>query len=417
MKRNIIVLLVLSVLLSCEKEKDQDFESLYFWTPTIQIEKGDNQATLHLNDPRAFTNYHGPAPSNPDYFEILVSENNMNFSLYDKIDISTKSITIQNLINGNPYAVKVTSHKEKYDSDTSNTVLTIPSEEQSVEFLFGNAAYSVERVSGSFDMSYMSFISNNYFNNTGRDILYFKATNADTIKIIDVDSYNAAWSETTNSLVYLTSKQEGSRVYPDKLKIFEPETKVSTTLLQVHYDNYYIMNPRFYSNGEMITFLSSENNSEKHFYDLWSFNLNSQEQTRITNFEDAGFLINSGYAWNMSGEAFYMDGRYNSSVTTNDIFKMDTKTMLIVPVVKSPWNDRNPSLSPDNTKLLFISDRTGKDEVWQIKLDEQKLMQITGGKAFHFDSRYSNIQWINNTEILITVFENAKSKALKVHLD
>lgn len=411
MKRNLTILLLLTILLSCEEEKN-DSDS-YLWTPKIHLEKGDKQATLSFIDPRPFTDYFGPGPSNPDYFEVLISEDNTRFTLYSKVDVSTASIAIQDLTNGKPYYIKVTSLKDKYDSKTSNTVMTVPSEEPNIKLYNGNMDYSIEKVSTSFDMSYVSFISNH---NTGQDVLYYKAIDSDTIKRIEENSYGVEWSKTTNTLVYLTSIKEGNMIYPNKLKIFETETLETKTLLEVPYDMYYIMNPKFTPKGELISFLSSENNSEKYIYDLWSYNPSSKKKTKITNFEAIGFLINSEYDWSISGEEFYMDGRYNTSSTSNNIYKINTKTMTIIPIIESSWNDRNPSLSPDMTKLLFVSDRSGKNEVWQYQMDGQKLMQITGGNAFYFDARYSNIQWLNNKELLITAFEDTKSKAIKVTL-
>src|SRR5688572_21248208 len=89
----------------------EEIESPYFWSPMVKIQKGNLKATLFLTDPRPFSNYIAPGPSNPEYFNIWISEDSENFSLFKKVDITTTSVNIGDLINGKPYFIYVTSHK------------------------------------------------------------------------------------------------------------------------------------------------------------------------------------------------------------------------------------------------------------------------------------------------------------------
>lgn len=100
---------------------------------------------------------------------------------------------------------------------------------------------------------------------------------------------------------------------------------------------------------------------------------------------------------------------------------MDLSTESIIPVVESQWSEQSPSLSPDNTKIAFISNRTGIAEIWLLNLENLDFQQITGGIADYFDSRfdsrYSNLQWINNNQLLITIFKDRKSIAVYISVD
>ena len=113
----------------------------------------------------------------------------------------------------------------------------------------------------------------------------------------------------------------------------------------------------------------------------------------------------------------YASGRFELLDYRNDIFKVNISTGAIVPIISSRWDDRRPSLSPDNSRIAFISDRTGDDEVWLFDQGSAKLRQVTTASSYHFDSRYSNIQWLNNNELLITVYQETKSVAMKITLN
>jgi hypothetical protein len=78
------------------------------------------------------------------------------------------------------------------------------------------------------------------------------------------------------------------------------------------------------------------------------------------------------------------------------------------------WAEWSPALSPDETKIAFISLRTHDDEIWLYDMVNNSYRQLTGDQAFNFDSRYSNIEWLGNNQILITAFEDTKSVAVKL---
>jgi len=48
--------------------------------------------------------------------------------------------------------------------------------------------------------------------------------------------------------------------------------------------------------------------------------------------------------------------------------------------------DSHPKFSPDGTKLLFISDRTGGENIWWFALDKKDSLQVTKGNTDHYQS-------------------------------
>ena len=148
-------LFLFALLLSCADEPMIDVDTEgdtggaqgWIWTPTIEIQKGNNQATLLLMNPMPGATSTVPGPDNPDYYKIWVSTTGLeNFNYYRTADAPTTSLQFDQLENGKAYYFFVTSHKENFPSGHSDTVMTIPSEPSSLQPLF-NIDLSVKRVS------------------------------------------------------------------------------------------------------------------------------------------------------------------------------------------------------------------------------------------------------------------------------
>jgi hypothetical protein len=396
--------LLLAVLFfSCD---DDDIENLSIWTPILKVEKGNGEATLFLVDPRLLSLYAGPVPSNPDYFNLLISEDLENFTFHSQVDVTSNSVKIENLTNGKPYYFVVTSHKEKGPAIPSDTIMTIPAEKLEQEIYLMVTDLSVSHASTSFDFSYTAFVH--------QDNLYLKPEGG-TPGIVEDYGSGSSWSPSTNTLAYMKSIQVGNTRYPFALKLFDAQTGISTEVLEVPYNDYYVSSPTFTPAGE-IAFLSSENNSAKEIYDLWKISLETKEKTVLSDFESLGFNVNYNYGWSSAGDEVYLGGWYNTSYV-HGIYRFNLSTKLLTPIIQSDWYDRAPSLSPDETKIAFISSRSGEDELWIYDLTNSKFIQVTGEASYHFDSRYTNLQWLSNDEMLITIFEDSTSLAVKIRVN
>jgi hypothetical protein len=415
MKKYLIIFLLICIFLSCEKENDTNPGSSYFWSPVVNVEKGDKEATLSLIDPRPFTDYYPCPPSNPEYFEIYYSNDINALTFYKKVDFSTSSVTIPNLTNGESYYFMATSNKGDFDPIFTDTVMTIPSIIEEPEEIFPNLDFSIRRVLLSHDKTYMTFISNDFSNQYyGTNMLYYTDTSIDSIEPVEIDSYDARWSNSTNMFAYLSTTTLYNTIYPYKLKLFDVKLKKATTLFEIDFNKYYILTPLFSPDDKLLSFLSSENSSEKYNYNIWTIDLSTKIKYKISYFESLYFLTEGHLDWPSDGKNIYLDGHYQSDSYKNNIYKLNISTGKLLPVIVSPWDDRTPSISPDNSKIAFISDRTGTDELWICNLTTMKYGQVTGGSSYHFDSRYTNIQWLNNNELVLTVFKDSSSRVVKI---
>ncbi|MBK7133178.1 MAG: PD40 domain-containing protein [Bacteroidales bacterium] len=417
MRKYIFLLLIGFSVISCKKEDNGESDNTYFWSPAIKIEKGDKEVKLYLSDPRPYTEYLIP-PSDPDYFEIYYSDDLSSFSLFKKVDITTTSVSINNLVNNEPYYIYVTSNKKNFEPGFSDTLMTIPSAYTEPVVLSPDVNFTLNRVDLSPDKDYFSFVSYNCpVQNTSTDNLYYKSITTGSIGVIEEDVYNSDWSPVSNTVTYLSNIRVGNWIYPDELKTFDLATKTGNVLLKIDYDKYYVSSPVFSNNGNLISYLSSENSSSKYNYDLWTIDPATKVRTKISNFEAIGLTISGTYTWSSNGEYIYLSGYFNSGNSRNAIYKFNVSSRELSRVLSSDWSDSSPSVSPDNTKIAFISTRTGDSEIWLYNTVSAKYSQITGNSAYNFDSRYSNVQWIGNNELLITAYKDSTSKALRIHIE
>lgn len=400
------------ILIQCSCESDDlipgpgSDNNPSIWEPCISLEKDDGQVTLFLSNPLPLLSYSGRPPSDPDSFRIWVSEfQDDEFNLFRTVHASTTSVVMNGLQNGRPYYVFVTSHKGSL-TDSTGMVMTIPSPTD-MEVFPAAIDPPFERFSMSAGSNYVSFVKNNR--------LFVRASNSTSTLFAEETGYSASWSATSDRMVYLTSIDQGNFRYPHAVKVFDTETGTANTLLEIDYHNYYIHSPSFTPDGEKLTFLSSEGNSQKSFYDLWTLDLLTGEKKKITDFGKTGFNIGRGYSWAPSEEVIYVSGNFDINAVES-IYGLNVSSGLLSPVIESRWNDHSPVASPDNSRIVFISDRSGREELWLFDMDDARYRQLTG-PDYTFDSRYTNRDWLGNDNLLLTVFAGQTSVPVTIKVN
>jgi Tol biopolymer transport system component len=69
-----------------------------------------------------------------------------------------------------------------------------------------------------------------------------------------------------------------------------------------------------------------------------------------------------------------------------------------------------PSVSPDNTNIAFISNRSGTNQIWVYNLNTRLLRQITGSKVNNLNTDWGKIEWLDNTKLLYSGYSLTDSK-------
>ncbi|MCA6432036.1 MAG: PD40 domain-containing protein, partial [Cytophagales bacterium] len=80
------------------------------------------------------------------------------------------------------------------------------------------------------------------------------------------------------------------------------------------------------------------------------------------------------------------DGKTIAFDFLGDIFTMPITGGKPVQFTKGMSFDSHPKFSPDGTKLLFISDRSGGENIWWFNLDKKDSLQVTKGNNEHYQS-------------------------------
>lgn len=391
----------LLVLASCDDENEPFEASTYLWSPAINVEKGDGEARIFLWDPTPFTLYVYPGPATPTHFTIFKSEDMENFAEYETVDSETTSVLIKDLVNDKPYYFFVSSHRDNFPSVNTDTLMIIPSAK------FERDAYTpmpngpFERFSVSFDQTYALYRDNNRY-------YQFKSSEPGQLQLVDDQTYSASWSPNANKLVYVKNIVMGSAAYPASINIYDAESLTSTTLLTIPGMSYLVSNPVFTPVGNKITYLSTEGSADDMIYDLWSIDIATQEKVKLSDFGTVGFATNNPFAWSKSGGEIFVTGAYQINTGgynayDNGIHKFNVSTKALTPVIVSKWGDKYPVLSPNGNSLAFVSYRSGEDELWTYDLISSKYRQITGESDDNFFSPYSEIQWLDDDRVLITV--------------
>ncbi len=80
------------------------------------------------------------------------------------------------------------------------------------------------------------------------------------------------------------------------------------------------------------------------------------------------------------------DGKTIAFDFLGDIFTMPFLGGKPTQFTKGMAFDSQPKFSPDGTKLLFISDRSGGENIWWFSLDKNDSLQVTKGATDHYQS-------------------------------
>jgi Tol biopolymer transport system component len=80
------------------------------------------------------------------------------------------------------------------------------------------------------------------------------------------------------------------------------------------------------------------------------------------------------------------DGKTIAFDFLGDIYTMPITGGKPTPFTSGMAFDSNPKFSPDGTKLLFITDRSGGENIWWFNMDKKDSLQVTKGNTDHYQS-------------------------------
>ena len=409
--RYLTIFLLLATMLSCKKENSlltDENPELTFWIPAILANKGDKSAILKIINPLAYTDYISE-PTTPDYLEIYFGSDSSAIKFYKKVDVTTPLVDFSNLTNNTPYYFYIKTYKGT-KAIQSDTVRTIPSAPVEVTELLPGVS-ELNRPLVSYDQKFLAYDLNS--NLTIKDRL------ANTIVKTENRNFSMEWAHHSNKLIYLSTVTEGTTQYTDKIKWFDADKNTAEVLFDIDYKIYHPGGMALSIDDKNLYLNTSEGRTDKYFMDLWMIDLETKIKTKVADFGAKQFYPTGAISAGADGKSILLEGGYNlppSWSGAKNIYRYNLETKKLQLVIKSSGFMVFFSESPDGKHIAFISDYSGKQELWLLNTTDQMLKQLTSPSEYGFDSRDANFKWLDNQNLSIFLFSTTDLKLYKMKI-
>lgn len=399
-----ILLLLIVFISACEKDdacKDGDG----LWLPHLSAERGDKMVHLYWYEPRFYlANIVPPNFEDPDYSKIFMAEGiEGDFELFETQKSKSYELDIENLENNKVYRFYVEIGKKGCETLRSKTIMIMPSKPEKTEVI-----QSVERKQLGFgdinkDNNIYSYTNFSFEWDGGENCCKSKAVilySDNNVAVVDTFCYAPSWHPEKNELVYVTDKGNiavnGHR--PSHLVNYSLDEKIYKHYLDGENSNRF---PIYSEQGESIIYVSYPRDGN---YEIWEMEVETELREKIVPndpFSNQKLIDPDKPVISTDGAFLYFEAAKSTSHGAPlGIWQFSFGDKTITSVFESDWNDSNPAISPDTKKLAFISNRSGRDEIWMYLLGVERFFQITGSEPFVCRRGLGKIQWKDNSTII-----------------
>jgi len=222
-------------------------------------------------------------------------------------------------------------------------------------------------------------------------------------ELVKIDGNNPSWSPANDKIVFHFDGIQNVGWIPAQIAMYDCKTKSITQLTD---DNYYNYSPVYSKNGESLLFQSSKNTPGTYETNIWMMNLKTHQTFQITDISKTPLKTVERPCW-IDNDRFLFHVAYSEGRNQYQLFESSVSKKQITKIFESKWNDYNPSISPYQKKIAFISDRSGFNQVWVYHIDSRTFSQITGysnGESLTYG--WSKIEWLDNSTLVFTINEN-----------
>lgn len=413
MKKFLLIITIIAAAACSKNESDSKPDDKDMWHPAIYSLINDSE--IHLRWFNSYMNYLKVSVKdmiylpdafvNSDYFDIYWSESDMNhFQKFKTVEYSdSNSYTLRNLENDKQYFIYVVARKKGYPDAFSDTITAVPNPLFTSENLISyDYSHTVNSVSFAANLNKIAYVDNYYTSNTGtyyNNAIIISNLDGSNSELLDIKAYEPDWSPDNSKILFRTEKNETNHNYgfPSQIAIFDYQTKSITRLTN---DTVFNGSPVFSFNGQLILYQSNKNCTSYSATNIWLYDLNANETRQITEINDLNLLEASQPNWTDNNH-FLFQGKgkdYKTKIYISSISEQQFN-----PLLNSKWNEYRPSISPDKMKLAFISDRSGRNQIWIYDFADFSFRMITGFSGNEYiNSDWCKISWINNSEIIFT---------------
>jgi hypothetical protein len=312
---------------------------------------------------------------------------------------------LPNAAHGKPYEFYVTAHRAGQIT-TSNTVMIVPTafpEYETIMKIENGAGLFFPKVNIQGDK--VAYISNFRWNEDGKDFmtlsLFIKDLITGEFEMIRKSCYYPQWSVDGKKVVYGTTaglERIAPGYTPIHLEIYDLESKESKLVnAGLHHHNF----PNFTMDNQSLVFLSDS--LERCSMGLWRLNSEGASEVLLPNFQlpdqAVGLPLFTGVNASYLSDWVAVDNlRTVNNMPIYNIYGFEIEgDIQEKEIIVSQWNDMAPSFSPfDENMLAFVSNRSGRYQVWAIDLVTGGLRQLSFFKNdFYLDFLNNPLSWVD----------------------
>lgn len=413
MKMRYYHLLLIFALISCEKQyEDAIPEGAILGFPNLVANLNEEgRIMLNWDISRFCAGWSCDPVVEGSSYEVFVKlPGESDFARIERLGEAENEYMVPNTEYGKAYEFYVTSRRAGQIA-TSNTVMIVPNPFPQFEILMELENWNVmnfPKVNNQGDK--VAYISLYRWTESGQEYgvssLFLKDLITGDTEMIRKRCYHPQWSRDGSQLIYGTTEglnQITQGYTPIHLEMYDLQTKEISLLKGGMHQHYF---PTFDKNNESILFLSDS--LERGEFGLWRLNKTGDSEVLLPEIQQGAQLYNLAYFTSMDVSSFSeliaIDiMREGGNRNVYNIYGIDLSNGLkMSDLVFSPWNDTSSSFSPFEANLLaFVSDRSGRRQVWVMDISNGKLTQVSFLKDDLYISSHGNIiSWLDQGQSL-----------------
>lgn len=411
--RKYFIFIIFSLILGCESDENIENKKTVIWRPDPLAIISENKVEIKWLNKTIYYKINRPYEIvHPSKFDIYISsENSSNFTkLIELTNDGEYSYTVSNLKNNTAYYFYVVSKKKGYKSLISDTIVAMPNTRPAtLDIISAEEPHTNTNISLGLKKDKIAYVDKHYEWDGGENCcisiaIFISNLDGSKADLFKIKSKSPDWSPTNDTLIFSTTYGEtnqGQGIF-NQLAIYDIKNQQLEKLTKESYGHY---SPVFSKDGKKILYESTKDSPDYHgSLMIWLLNLETLEQNKAVELLSNNLIDAKSPNW-INNNEFLFQGK-NVDYTVN-IFKKSLHSNKIEPIIESPWDDCNPSISPDKKRIAFISNRSGRNEVWLYNLENKSYMQLTGYlEEESISEAWNKMEWLDNSSLMFNIEEN-----------
>lgn len=366
--------LLFFVVVSCENERiDPD---KYIISPYLSAVRNQNSIILKWSNPLVQFNSKNfmylPGGTYPETVEIYMSENDtLSFDKIYSAEAQAGEFILDENEKGKDYFFKLKNLADNVLPSFSNIIWIQGGSNPDLNVLVASQNGTFIEL-GDVSVTDNSIIYTKYSEGIYSNVLriFARSLTSNQDESI-VDGAQASLSPDNQKLAFVSHFGITTTPQPTNLGIYDFEISDWT---EITVGDNVVQQPVWSEDGKKIYFLNVDN-----FYSnpwlLQEMDLQTSVLKTLISPEDMQ-ITNHPISLNSDDGRIYFTAQ--SPGGTESIYAYHLADEQVSEIELTRWNDYAPSISADGATLAFITNRSGRDEIWLKDLDSQECRQLTG---------------------------------------